>query len=64
MIYITILIGLCAIVFLILLRQERKQIKKMTAVPISNATNLVELFNIRIECSSSLLSVNIYLILL
>lgn len=31
MIYITILIGLCAIVFLILLKQERKQIKKMTA---------------------------------
>src|SRR5699024_10222624 len=31
MIYITILIGLCAIVFLIRLRQERKQIIKMTA---------------------------------
>src|SRR5690625_4327553 len=31
MIYITILIGLCAIVFLILLKQETKQIKKMTA---------------------------------
>jgi len=35
----------------------------MTAMPVSNATN-IELFNFRIKCYFSLISVNIYLILL